>query len=136
MIVEIAREREMTCREVAKRAKINEAQIYKWKMGAWTGIPDKTFDRVLDVVAETPEDRAALVAAYAMDMLTPKAEACVTILPRNPKAGPVDKSGLSGRWNAELRRKLELIGNAVLKDEEFRRMFETMAGWSKRLDEL
>lgn len=125
----VIRENGLTLAEAGKASGTVESQFTRWKKGRWESIPEERLVAVLDAVCKTPEQRSQCIMAYSMDMIPGRERAKILF-----SAKPVlDEDAAKSAWNAEMNLKFKAISVAVTKDEEFKRMFETVAGWAKRI---
>tara|TARA_R110002050_G_scaffold191532_11_gene326355 strand:- start:2677 stop:3129 length:453 start_codon:yes stop_codon:yes gene_type:complete len=131
---QIAKDNGMTLAELGKAAGIDDTIISKWKSSRWGTIPEKTFADVVAAACRTSEQRVALYMAYTMAMLPKEAQPFVEITPKAFMKKQEDMRGLVGTWGAELRVKLQRIGDAFGKDRDFDRMFNSLAGWAKSVN--
>ncbi len=109
-------------------------QFSKWKSGKWTYIAEKKLIRVIDEVAGKNRHWAvSLMIGYLID-LTP--ESFRHVIDITPKVGQQDTSAtLSGqRWTPGLRKKLEEIGAAYARDDDFMRMVDQYGKWAETIN--
>lgn len=125
----IIRENGMTLAEAGKASGTIESQFTRWKAGKWQVVPEERFVAVLDAVCKTPEQRSQCIMAYCFDMV-PAGERPKILFSAKPI---LDQDAATGAWNTEMHLKFKAIAVAVTKDEEFKRLFETVAGWAKRI---
>lgn len=127
----VIKENGMTLAEAGKASGTIESQFTRWKKGKWQSIPEDRLVAVLDAVCKTPEQRSQCIQAFCMDMI-PACERPNILFSAKPK--PVlDQDAAVAAWNAEMNLKFKAICTAVTKDEEFKRLFETVAGWARRI---
>lgn len=124
---------DMTMAEVCKKAHINPTNVSKWKKGRYQVIPEKMLLRIVSAVAKDQKQADELFAAYVIDMMPGDSRRRLNVAPVVETPEGTDPRGLAGAWGTEVRMKLHRIGDAADKDAEFRRMFDTLSGWAKRI---
>ena len=125
----VMRENGLSMADVGKASGTIESQFSKWKAGRWQVIPEKRLLAVLAVACKTPEQREACILAYAVDMIPAGDRSTITFGSKRA----IEKATAS--VNADLQLKFTRIAKAIPKDGEFRKMFDTLAGWAKVISE-
>lgn len=131
MIAQSGREIQQVAEEIGKTP---GSQFTKWKSGRWTYIAEAKLMRLIDVIAgKDREKRAALAVAYLIDM-TPEALRPLLSVKSVSADTATEDTGLAGRMSPALREKLEDIGNAYAKDENFMRLVDQLGKWAKSIN--
>lgn len=109
-------------------------QFSKWKTGKWTYIAERKLVQVIEAVTRDRQKRINLMIAYLVDMTPEEFRPWLDIVPKLGGEAPTED--LSGKhWSPSLRAKLEAIGDAYGRDENFMRMAEQLAKWAGKVNE-
>jgi len=123
-------------REIARQIPSTpDNQFSKWKWGKWETIPEEKLTKVIDVVAgKDREKRVNLMIAYLIDQTPDRYRPLIDI---TPKSGASEgKPELAGqRWAPDLLAKLEAMGAAYGRDEDFRILCDSLGKWAAHINE-
>lgn len=135
MVHEYAREGGRTLEEVASKVKGTPAsQFTRWKSGKWGFIENDKLVKLVRATTDDQEKQSNLIIAYLIDMTPIEFRPMIDIgLRGQVKGGTNTANELSGSWSQDIRRKIEAIGKAYTKDEDFQRMVDQMASWGRRI---
>lgn len=114
--------------------KTPENQFSKWRNGKWTYIAEKKLIRIIDEVAGRDRDkRNALMIAYLIDMTPELFRPFIHMESRTGEEvaapAPVGMGLPKG-----LPEKLEAVGRAYSRDEQFMRMADSLFGFAKAIN--
>ncbi|HEX2099116.1 MAG TPA: hypothetical protein VHF69_00550 [Candidatus Synoicihabitans sp.] len=137
---EYVRENNEVVPDVARRIKgvpvvTTIGQFTKWKTGRWQSIPEKKLMQVIEAITSDPRKQAHLIIAYLVDMTPLRLRPYIDLGLHGQVQGGRSAASFDGEWSADVRRKLEAIGNAYLRSDDFRRMVDNMSGWARRINE-
>lgn len=118
----------------AKVDKLSANQFAKWRKGEWTYIPEGKLVAMIDEIAQRDRSkRVSLMIAYLIDHTPDIFRPLIDITPKTGEAE--GKPELAGqRWSPSLRAKLEAIGRAYAKDEQFMKMADQLGQWAASIN--
>lgn len=125
-----ARDNGDTLADVAKRAGISSTYLSKWKGGRWDSIPEDVLTRVIEAATKDPVDRGRLVVAYLLDITPARYRGLIDvslIADKEDSAAAVKARGIGAQ--------LEQVAEAYPRNDDFKRMADTLFGWARRINE-
>lgn len=134
MVHGYAREEGRTLEEIAAKVKMPSSQFTRWKNGKWTVIETTKLVQIVRATTDDFHKQASLIIAYLVDMTPVEFRTMIDVgLRGEVKNGNNTASELTGPWSLDVRRKIEAIGKAYAKDEDFQRMVDQLASWGRRI---
>jgi transcriptional regulator with XRE-family HTH domain len=130
MLHAYARGNGLTFAELGKRVGVSPTLFSKWKGGRWDTIPEDMLVRVIEAVTKDPAERGRLMMAYLLDITPDRYRGLIEV------AQVADKqSALGPLSNPGIRPNLEAVAAAYTRDDDFKRMCDTVFGWAKRIND-
>ena len=128
------RDNNLTAAEVmAKVPKTPASQLTRWKNGDWGYVEHEKLTQLARACSDDVEEQSNIICAYLYDLTPIAFRPNLTIEVKRAGAKATDE--LTAPWAADMRRKLDSIGKAYSKDADFMRMFDTLVGWAKRIND-
>lgn len=110
-------------------------QFSKWKNGKWTYIAERKLVQVIEAVARTDRSkRVNLMIAYLVDMTPEQFRPWIDIAPKLTADESAQDSLAGKKWSPSLRAKVEAIGDAYARDEDFMRMADQLGKWADAIN--
>lgn len=117
----------------ASLPKTPASQFSKWRAGKWSYIAERKLVPLIQAIAKNNKEmQAKLMIAYLIDMTPEIFRPVVDIMPR---VGEEAVEPLDGkRWSPSLRARIEAIGNAYARDDNFMRMVDQLGKWAESIN--